>query len=416
MTQYPTAAYAADAGMPLAEYEEFVTRAMFLDRPDPRAAWQELGRRQAGLVEFMSGVTIVRIEADGTDLTLSVAGRTWINSDGRRNMPSGEIFTGPIEDSATGRLRCGFPVCRDGRELVGISLEFQRGTGRAGHDAEQGEDYLLAMLELDPGARRLGELGLGLNCGIDRFTGSILYDEKIGGTVHLALGPELSRDRRRQQFGPALGPDRRHENTGPDHGRRPARHGKRTLAGGLIDAVGTANTRNRRVSSCSDASLRRTLCVGFFSAFALFAVRAPPAAHAQADGGRRAQDRVLPARRPPRRRQGRGSRDGDGQLDQARVQDPAAPPRPRDGQERRAQGSGSNSIRAALTREARRDQHRREQGHDQGQGNPPERGTAAASETVGQCDHRPARAARRRGHEPRVRPRSARQAVLRGPG
>ncbi len=187
VTQYPTVAYAALAGMPLSDYEEFVTRSMFLDRPDPRGAWQELGQRQAGLVEFMARVKSIRIEADGTDLQLSVAGRTWINSDGRRNMPSGEIFTGPAEDSATGRIRCGFPVCRDGRELVGIELEFRQGKVVAAR-ASKGEDYLLAMLELDPGARRLGELGLGLNSGIDRFTGSILYDEKIGGTVHLALG------------------------------------------------------------------------------------------------------------------------------------------------------------------------------------------------------------------------------------
>jgi aminopeptidase len=187
LTQYPTRAYAADAGMSLDDYETFVTSAMFLDRADPAAAWTDLGRRQAGLVEFMSRVGSIRIEADGTDFTLSVAGRTWINSDGRRNMPSGEIFTGPIEDSASGRLRCGFPVCRDGRELVGIRLEFQQGRVVSA-SATQGEDYLLAMLELDPGARRLGELGLGLNSGIDRFTGSILFDEKIGGTVHVALG------------------------------------------------------------------------------------------------------------------------------------------------------------------------------------------------------------------------------------
>jgi aminopeptidase len=187
LTQFPTPAYAADAKMTVPEYESFVARALFLDRPDPRGAWQELGRRQAGLVEFMSGVRTVRIEADETDLTLSVAGRTWINSDGKRNMPSGEIFTGPVEDSATGRLRCGFPVCRDGRELVGIGLEFREGKVIKA-EAADGADYLLAMLDLDAGARRLGELGLGLNSGIDRFTGSILYDEKIGGTVHLALG------------------------------------------------------------------------------------------------------------------------------------------------------------------------------------------------------------------------------------
>jgi aminopeptidase len=187
LTQYPTAAYAADAGMDLAEYESYVASAMFLDGPDPVAAWQELGRRQAGLVAFMSGVETVRIEAEGTDLTLSVAGRTWINSDGRRNMPSGEIFSGPVEDSAQGRLRCGFPVCRGGRELAGIELEFADGRVVAAR-ADEGEDYLRSMLDLDSGARLLGEIGLGLNPGINRFTGSILYDEKIGGTVHLALG------------------------------------------------------------------------------------------------------------------------------------------------------------------------------------------------------------------------------------
>ncbi len=187
VTQFPTPAYAADAGMSLAAYEDFVVSAMFLDRLDPSSAWQDLGRRQAGLVEFMTGVKTVRIEAADTDLTLSVAGRTWINSDGRRNMPSGEIFTGPVEDSPSGRLRCGFPVYRDGRALKGIALEFKAGRVVSAR-ADEGEDYLLSMLDLDPGARRLGELGLGLNAGIQQFTGSILYDEKIGGTVHLALG------------------------------------------------------------------------------------------------------------------------------------------------------------------------------------------------------------------------------------
>jgi aminopeptidase len=187
LTQYPTAAYAEAAGMTLADYEGFVTRAMFLDRDQPQAAWEELGKRQAGLVEFMSGVKTIRIEAPGTDLSLSVAGRTWINSDGRRNMPSGEIFTGPAEESAQGCLSCGFPVCRDGREIAGINLEIRDGKVCSAR-ASGGEEYLHAMLDLDAGARRLGELGLGLNGGIDRFTGSILYDEKIGGTVHLALG------------------------------------------------------------------------------------------------------------------------------------------------------------------------------------------------------------------------------------
>ena len=187
LTQYPTLGYANDAGMSLEDYEAYVVSAMFLDQPDPAASWRALGDRQAGLVSFMTGVKTVRIEAEGTDLTLSVDRRTWINSDGRRNMPSGEIFTGPIEDSANGTLRCGFPVCRDGREIRGIELTFTKGKVTSAR-AEEGHDYLLSMLDLDPGARWLGELGIGLNYGINRFTGSILYDEKIGGTVHLALG------------------------------------------------------------------------------------------------------------------------------------------------------------------------------------------------------------------------------------
>ncbi|WP_422929874.1 aminopeptidase [Singulisphaera sp. PoT] len=187
LTQYPTQAYADDAKMAIDDYTAYVASAMFLDREDPVAAWQDLGKHQAGLVGYMTTARDLRIEAEGTDLTLSVAGRTWINSDGRRNMPSGEIFTGPVETSVNGRLRCGFPVCRGGREVVGIELEFRDGVV-VDAKADEGEEYLKAMLDLDAGARRLGELGIGLNLGIDRFTGSILYDEKIGGTVHLALG------------------------------------------------------------------------------------------------------------------------------------------------------------------------------------------------------------------------------------
>ena len=187
LTQYPTAAYAADARMDRGDYEAYVASAMFLDRDDPVAAWQALGRRQAGLAEFMTGVKEVRIEADGTDLTLSVDRRTWINSDGRRNMPSGEIFTGPVEDSAGGGS--GAASRSAGRAASWSGSPWSSRAGQVvSARADEGEDYLLSMLDLDPGARRLGELGIGLNAGIDRFTGSILYDEKIGGTVHLALG------------------------------------------------------------------------------------------------------------------------------------------------------------------------------------------------------------------------------------
>jgi aminopeptidase len=187
LTQYPTAAYAAEAGMGLPEYEDFVAVAMFLDRDDPAAEWVALGRRQAGLIDYLKNVSTIRIAGDGTDLTLDVGGRTWINSDGRRNMPSGEVFTGPVEDSARGHLRCSFPVCRGGRVVSGIALSLDGGRVVKA-TADDGEAYLHSMLDLDAGARRFGELGIGLNDGIRRFTGSILYDEKIGGTVHLALG------------------------------------------------------------------------------------------------------------------------------------------------------------------------------------------------------------------------------------
>lgn len=187
LTQFPTSGYAAQARLSMVEYEAFLASSMFLDAQDPAEEWRELGRRQQRLVEFFSKVSEIRIEAPGTDLTLKVGGRKWMNSDGKRNMPSGEIYTGPIEDSAEGTLRCAFPVCRGGREVAGIELEFRGGTV-VRSKADGGDEYLTSMLNLDKGSRRVGELGIGLNEGIQQFTGSILYDEKIGGTVHVALG------------------------------------------------------------------------------------------------------------------------------------------------------------------------------------------------------------------------------------
>jgi aminopeptidase len=186
-TLWPTPAGAQRAGMGTAEFAEFVRRATFLDRDDPAAAWRELGALQARLIERLERASELRIEAEGTDLRLSVAGRSWVNSDGRRNMPSGEAFTGPVEDSAEGRIRFTIPSSPRGVEVAGIELELRE--GRVVHArAERGEEYLLAALDTDPGARLLGEIGIGTNTGIDRATGAILFDEKIGGTVHLALG------------------------------------------------------------------------------------------------------------------------------------------------------------------------------------------------------------------------------------
>ncbi len=186
-TLWPTPALAQDARMSGRDYAEFVRRALFLERPDPLQAWRELSDRQAAIVDKLAGVREIRIEADGTDLRLRVDGRTWINSNGRRNMPSGEVFTGPIEDSANGTIRFTIPSSPRGVEVSGVELTFVDGRVTR-HRAERGQEYLDAALATDSGARCLGELGLGTNPGIDRPTGTILLDEKIAGTVHLALG------------------------------------------------------------------------------------------------------------------------------------------------------------------------------------------------------------------------------------
>jgi aminopeptidase len=186
-TLWPTHAGAQQAGMNLADFEAFVERALFLDQPDPVRSWRALHDFQAGLIARVRGAEELRIEAPGTDVTLNVKGRTWVNSDGRRNMPSGEVFTGPHEASANGRIRFGVPSSPAGIDVAGVDLELRDGLVVAAA-AERGEDYLQRALATDDGARRLGEIGIGTNFGIDRPIGATLFDEKIGGTVHLALG------------------------------------------------------------------------------------------------------------------------------------------------------------------------------------------------------------------------------------
>ncbi len=186
-TLLPTPALAQQAGMAQGEYAAFVTRALFLDRHDPAGAWRELSAAQARLVARLSRAGEIRIEAEGTDLGLSVEGRTWINSDGRRNMPSGEVFTGPLEHSANGTIRFTVPTGPGGVTVTGVQLAFVDGEVVDAR-AERGGDYLDAALATDAGARLLGEIGIGTNTGIDRATGHILLDEKMAGTVHLALG------------------------------------------------------------------------------------------------------------------------------------------------------------------------------------------------------------------------------------
>ncbi len=186
-TLWPTQAGAQQAAMNIADFEAFVTRALFLDQPDPVRSWGELRAFQATLIERLKGARELRIEAPGTDVTLSVKGRRWVNSDGKRNMPSGEVFTGPHEASANGRIHFGVPSSPAGVDVAGVDLEFRDGLVVAAA-AERGNEYLQRALATDEGARRLGEIGIGTNFGIDRAIGATLFDEKIGGTVHLALG------------------------------------------------------------------------------------------------------------------------------------------------------------------------------------------------------------------------------------
>ena len=187
ITLFPTQSGARDAEMSLAEYEDFVFGACFVDRPDPIAEWQKLSRYQAGIAQRLNQVRQLRVEAADTELELSVAGRTWINSDGKANFPSGEIFTAPVEDSVNGTIRFEFPALYSGREVNDIRLTFEQGKVVKA-SAGRGDDFLRAMLATDAGAAYLGEAAFGTNPGIQRFTRNILFDEKIGGTMHFALG------------------------------------------------------------------------------------------------------------------------------------------------------------------------------------------------------------------------------------
>lgn len=187
LTLYPTDAYAQDADMSTEDFADFVIRGMKLDRDDPVAAWQELHDQQQRLIDWLYGKDEIRLIGPDTDLTLSVAGRVWENSDGRKNFPSGEIFTGPVEDSVNGNVRFSFPVVTAGRRIEDIRLTFKDGV-IVEASAAKNEDYLISQLDTDDGARRLGEFAFGTNYDIQRFVSNILFDEKIGGTVHMACG------------------------------------------------------------------------------------------------------------------------------------------------------------------------------------------------------------------------------------
>jgi aminopeptidase len=186
-TLYPTEAYAQDAGMSLQQYEDFVFSSVHAQEEDPITFWKKVQKDQQTAVDFMKGKSQVVLRGPNVDLNLSVKGRTFMNSFGTYNMPDGEIYTGPVEDSVNGWVKFTYPAIYGSVAVEGAELTFSKGRA-AQVKAEKNQDYLIKMLESDAGSRYLGEFAIGTNFDIDKFTGQILFDEKIGGSFHMALG------------------------------------------------------------------------------------------------------------------------------------------------------------------------------------------------------------------------------------
>lgn len=191
-TQYPTLASAQDAEMSLREYEDFVFSAGHLDAPNPAEAWKQIKVKQEKLRSYLTGKKQLRFRAaNGTDLTVNVEGMTWVNCCGECNFPDGEVFTGPNLNAAdggvNGTVRYSFPAVYQGRMAEGVELVFEKGRVVKA-SANKGEEFLLAMLDQDDGARSVGEIAIGTNYSVTEFSRNTLFDEKIGGTFHLAVG------------------------------------------------------------------------------------------------------------------------------------------------------------------------------------------------------------------------------------
>jgi aminopeptidase len=187
---YPTEAAAQDAEMSLSDFEDFAYHACFLDDENPAERWRELSREQARLVQWLKGKHTVHLRGQDTDLTLSIEGRPFINCDGHLNFPDGEFFTGPVETSANGYIRYSFPCSFNGVSIEDVRLRFENGVAVEA-TAARGQAYLDQMLSVDEGARRLGEFAFGNNRNVDRCIRHTLFDEKMFGTVHLALGKSI---------------------------------------------------------------------------------------------------------------------------------------------------------------------------------------------------------------------------------
>jgi aminopeptidase len=186
-TLFPTQAHAQQAEMSLTDYEDFVFNACMPDMNDPVGYWKKVSAEQQKICDWLKGKKKVHVTGPETDLTLSIEGREFINCDCHENVPDGEIFTSPLEDSANGHVYYSYPGIFDGHEISGIRLWFENGKVVKAN-AEKNENYLNAVLDTDEGSRRLGEFAIGTNEGITKFTGEILFDEKIGGSFHMAIG------------------------------------------------------------------------------------------------------------------------------------------------------------------------------------------------------------------------------------
>ena len=186
-TQYPCHALAQEAGMGLEAYQDFAYRALYADQSDPVRSWQAIQQRQQTWVDWLKGRRQVILRGPNIDMQLSIEGRKFINGSGQENLPDGEIYTGPVETSANGWVRFSYPAIYSGRSVEGVELRFNNGKVVSAK-AAQDEAFLVSMLESDAGARFIGEFAIGTNDAIRNFTHNILYDEKMGGTIHLALG------------------------------------------------------------------------------------------------------------------------------------------------------------------------------------------------------------------------------------
>lgn len=187
LTLFPTEAYAQDAEMSLREYENFVFGACFADKSGAIRRWKNIDKKQSEVIRYLRGRKVVEIEGPETDLRIGIAGRKWINCSGTHNFPDGEVFTGPEETKIDGKVRYSFPACLSGREVDDVRLVFEKGRV-VESSAAKNEAFLRSMIGMDRGAARVGEFAFGLNYGISQFTKNILFDEKMGGTVHIALG------------------------------------------------------------------------------------------------------------------------------------------------------------------------------------------------------------------------------------